>query len=124
MNKPPVTPEIYEEFERFKFLIERLEEFDKPARIKIIQEWIDFMKKYQPEFTFSDERIAKSEKQLAAYVASVEKTRRAELRHAALKREEEQAVAALDEALVVAAKQKGKPVAIPAYQSKKRNSGN
>lgn len=115
---------IKEELDELSFLLDMITKFDDDERLKIHRRWVDFVKKYQLEFEFTDEMIARGEAKLAACVEAVKKERLAEINVQIATGKAEASKNKLADAMFEAQDKYGKPFSFPAYKTPKRGQGN
>lgn len=112
----------------FEDLSERLEAFDENTsdqdRIDLYRDWLEFMKRNQAEYEFTDEQIAGSEIVLNNFKQSVRKSEIAEenLRKSTI--ELQKSIDELDEALFEHYERTGKRPILTSLHAKKKISGN
>ena len=120
-----IKEDLKEEFENIKFKLGFIEKLTTDAdKITVYKEWLEFIKRNQTEYDFSDETITSSEAGLNKLIISVLDCEVAEERLKGGKMRYAQSIRDLDDSMVEHYQRTGKRPVLSALQFKKRNRGN
>ncbi len=116
--------DMRDEYEEITAAIESPEVTSNEERIHNLSCWLEFIKKYQFEYQFTDEDIHGTEKRLVIFKQAVEEARVLDERARFARLEQQKHLAALADALVEHYEKTGKHPILPVFPAKKKPRGN
>ena len=120
-----IKEDLKEEFEDLESKLDLVKNLVADAeKISVYKEWLEFIKRNQAEYDFSDETITSSEAGLNKLIISVLDCEIAEERLKGSKMKYAKSIRDLDDSMVEHYQRTGKRPVLSALQFKKRNRGN
>ncbi len=117
--------EITAEFEKVSLNFEEMTSLDNDDdKLVAYKEWMEFMKKYQVDYAFTDEDIALNEMMLNNLIASIHNSKVAEESAKEAELKAQQALKNLDNAIFETYERTGKRPVLTALPVRKDNKGN
>ena len=120
-----IKEDLRDEFEDLEAKLDLVRNRTADAdKISVYKEWLEFMKRNQSEYDFTDEAIASSEASLNKLILSIMDCEIVEERLKGSKMRYKQSIRDLDDSMFEHYKRTGKRPVLSALQFKNRNKGN